>query len=244
MDCYRGRVRRFSGTAFLSLVIGCAPEPALGLDDGVAETLGESGSKEDTGFEAGPSETAGECQLPLPVCTVVLDCVEVVAPDALAELEAQFGESSDCWCSGDGAAAACAQACQELLGGIVTTEPACQLDSCPLEELDPRQPYGPVVDGVCPDYNNGPQQPFINPLGLPGSFCAPIHGGITDYCPDHEQTVAKGEGYLIGPDNNSYCALLCTLDHQVGDGPQCPCGARCQPVGSQEGKGICTWEGP
>jgi hypothetical protein len=175
----------------------------------------------------------------------------VVIPDQLPDIEAQFGEGGSCWCDNtEEAAQACFETCIEQLANAVEqnpTEPLCHGQYCPLEELDPEQPYGPVQNGSCPDYGISEQLALQNPFGLPGSVCAPPCSGIANYCPGHPQTTAEGVCYLTVDDTN-YCVTRCWVDpFYLGEsGTQCQCGAICQPYGGADGegnlRGICTYE--
>lgn len=208
-------------------------------DDGAVDT----GTETDTGTEADTDTGADPCFETPPECERFLECFRAVAPE-------QPEPELDCLCGTEAEAAACKQACIDGLEQAIEarpTEPACHESSCGLGELDPDAPYGPVIDGACPLY--GPsgswQIPVIQPLGLPGHFCAPIHGGIANYCPDPPQTTAEGIGYLwVAP--HSLCVSRCWVDPTLYGGNQCQCGARCQPHGNPDGegnlRGICTFE--
>jgi hypothetical protein len=176
----------------------------------------------------------------------------VVLPDLLEDIEADYGENGTCWCGTEAEAQLCYETCVtqvELALESNPTETACQSQVCGLDELDPTQPYGPVIDGACADYDAGqgvmaPQVPIMNPLGLPGSFCSPKCEDGTNQCPESNQTSADGTCYLtLGMEN--YCISRCYVDSTLIGGNQCQCGARCQPQGTDgEGnmRGICTFE--
>jgi hypothetical protein len=146
-----------------------------------------------------------------------------------------------------GEAEACLFECVEQVTNAIEqnpTEAECHESYCTLDQLDPGEPYGPVVDGACPSWNGSPQLALEQPLGLPGSVCAPPCSGLADVCPDHPQTAAEGICYLI-VGNTNYCVSLCYVDPTVVGGSQCQCGATCQPTMSDgEGnlRGICTFE--
>ncbi|MFO7565167.1 MAG: hypothetical protein R6X02_21155, partial [Enhygromyxa sp.] len=184
-------------------------------------------------------------------CLDFVTCAGAIIPDQLSAIEAQFGEGGSCWCgTTEAEAQACYQTCVQQLNQAILdnpTEPLCHGQYCPIEELDLEQPYGPVIDGACPDHRGSPQLPVTNPLGLPGSVCAPKCSGLANYCVDHTQTIAQGTCFLsVGEDN--YCVSRCWVDpyHLGRTGTQCQCGARCQPQGPPDGegnlRGICTFE--
>jgi hypothetical protein len=184
-------------------------------------------------------------------CLQLLECASVLVPEQLEALAAQYGEGGSCWCDNTEAAAqTCYETCVEQLRQAIEqnpTEPLCHGQYCPIEELDPEQPYGPVSDGTCPNYGNSPQLPLQNPFSLPGSVCAPKCGGIAKLCPDHPQTTADGTCYIAMGDTD-YCVARCWVDPMYfgASGTQCQCGARCQPFGGPDGegnlRGICTFE--
>lgn len=192
-----------------------------------------------------------ECWSAPAQCLQLLECASVLAPEQLEALEAKYGERGSCWCNTtEDAAQACFQSCVTELNQAIEqnpTEPLCHGQFCPIEELDPTQPYGPVTNGSCPAYGVNPQLPLQNPFGVPGSVCAPKCGGIAKLCPDHPQTTADGTCYISVGDTD-YCVARCWVDprHFGASGTQCQCGARCQPFGGPDGegnlRGICTFE--
>jgi hypothetical protein len=184
-------------------------------------------------------------------CLQWVECTGALNPEAQQTLEAKYGESGSCWCgTTEAQAQECYHTCAEQLAHVIEqnpTEPLCHGRACPLEQLDPKQPYGPVIDGACPNYGNSPQLPMKNPLGLPGSVCAPKCGGIAKLCPEHTQTTADGTCYIL-VEGAEYCVSRCWVDpfYFGATGTQCQCGARCQPYGGPDGegnmRGICTFE--
>lgn len=196
------------------------------------------------------SEANPQCWDAPKQCLQLLECASAVFPDELQALEAEYGEGGSCWCGTEAAAQSCFQNCVTRLNQAIEqnpTEPLCHGQYCPIEELDPMQPYGPVTDGSCPNYGNSPQLPLTDPFGLSGSVCAPKCGGIAKLCPEHTQTTADGTCFLRVGDTD-YCVSRCWVDplHFGASGTQCQCGARCQPYGGPDGegnlRGICTFE--
>lgn len=234
----------------LSLVLtGCSVLPELEPSTGDDGDSVEEGSDESVDTTDESADTTDECVVQPDACAQFVRCITTIDPSQAEVLEARYGESGSCWCGPEADPEGCTSLCVDETNAAIEQYPhegRCYPEACDLEELDPEQPYGPVVDGECPEYSSFFQQtPFVNPFGLPGSFCAPLHGGIADYCPPHSQTTAKGAGY-IGMGSSSYCALRCYLDPIMLGGAQCPCGARCQPHGSPDGegnlRGLCTFE--
>lgn len=212
-------------------------------DDTTGDGDGDSGDG-DTGDgdgEAGCFDAPAECLR-------FVECIGAIVPDQQATVEGQFGEDGSCWCGTEQEAQDCYKTCIDQLDTAIENNPtvsACHESKCSIDELDPEQPYGPITNGSCPDWNGKPQQPFDGPLGLPGGYCAPECSGIAMSCPEHTQTSADGTCYLIAGDK-SYCVSLCWVDPTVVGGTQCQCGATCQPYGGPDGdgnlRGICTFE--
>lgn len=174
-----------------------------------------------------------------PECLRFVECIAALIPSQADVIEQVYGESGACWCGTEGEAQECFTTCIEQLDTALDsfpTEPACHEQSCSLDELDPEQPYGPVVDGQCPEGS----EPLINPLGVPGSVCSQLCG--IGGCLEHSQTSAVATCYV--PDN--WCVTRCWVDPRVVGGNQCQCGARCQPHGAPDSegnmRGICTFE--
>jgi hypothetical protein len=241
-------------------LLACADD---GEPTAEATTQGETGDGDGDGDGVGYGDGDGDgngdgdggaqvCWDAPQTCLDFIQCAEAVVPQQIDAIEAQFGVGGSCWCDNtEEAAQACYETCREQLASAVEdnpTEPLCHGQYCPIEELDPTQPYGPVTDGTCPNFgNNSPQRPVENPFGLPGSFCAPKCSGIAKYCVDHPQTIAEGTCFLT-IDDTDYCVARCWVDpyHLGKTGTQCQCGARCQPYGAPDGdgnlRGICTYE--
>lgn len=201
------------------------------------------------------TDTSGECVEQPPECAKFVECISALVPSQQPIVEEQYGVDGSCWCGTVDEINECFTTCLEQVNTALGTmngqlEPACHPSSCDLEELDPTQPYGPIVDGACGTYE-GPQgdqieqTPFDAPFGVPGGFCAPTCSGLANFCPGHTQTTAEGTCY-IGGDPDNFCALRCYVDPLVVGGTQCPCGARCQPQGGADGGGnllgLCTFE--
>ena len=188
----------------------------------------------------GDGDPTGNGCYPAPEeCTRLVECLGVIVPAAQADADAQLGENGSCWCGTEEEALACYDICKTQLDSAVAQNPTvgeCHGRYCPLEELDPDQPYGPVVNGACPE-GSVPQ----SLAGLDGTYCAPPCTGIADLCPGHSQS--NGDGTCL---NNGNCALLCYVEPYNQLGTQCQCGATCQPLGQSDGNGnplgICTFE--
>lgn len=216
---------------------------------------GESGGHEasemgETGEDTADTDTPG-CAYPVPEeCLRFVDCVGAITPAQRAQVEAEYGENGSCWCGTQAEAQACFATCVSQLDAAIENYPTvaeCHPSSCSLDELDPSQPYGPVVNGACPAWNGSPQLPLVEPFGLPGSVCAPPCSGIAQSCPDHTQTAADGTCYVVVNDTN-YCVSRCYVDsvQLLPNSTQCQCGAICQPHGGPDAegnlRGICTFE--
>jgi len=117
----------------------------------------------------------------------------------------------------------------------------------PIEDLNPDEPFGPITNGSCPQYNGKDQLVAQNLFGTPGGFCSPECSGIAETCPDHTQTVAKGTCFF-NANNKKHCVAWCYVDSAqlFPSGTQCQCGATCQPYGPTDGegnaRGLCTFE--
>lgn len=235
---------------------GCAePDEEMPPNGNDGAGLNDGGPDDDedepVGGEGEPGGDDGQCWDAPEKCLQLLECASVISPDQLEALEAQYGEDGSCWCgTTEAEALACYETCVDQLANAIEqnpTEPRCHGQYCPIEELDPDQPYGPVTDGTCPNYGNSPQLALQQPFGLPGSVCSPKCGGIAKFCPDHPQTTADGTCYVV-VEETEYCVTRCWVDPlQFGPtGTQCQCGARCQPFGGPDGegnqRGICTFE--
>lgn len=255
------RTFKLMTASFLNLALGLAliSNVSACTDDGGADTNAETsgdGDGDGDGDATGDGDgdpTGGECYPQPPECALFLECLGAIAPEQVAAIEGMFGEAGSCWCSGNDQAQDCYRTCVEEVGKAVNTYPtvsACHESKCSLDQLDATQPYGPVMDGSCPDYVTeqnamAPQMPVMNPLGVPGNFCSPKCSGLANYCPDHTQTSAAGTCYLqLGED--AHCISRCWVDPTVIGGTQCQCGATCQPQGAPDGegnmRGICTFE--
>jgi hypothetical protein len=261
--------RELSLVVGLCLVASCG-EPVGSEDEegGVTTNPGEGGGGEASSGAAESEEDTGD-DLPTTVgtdgdgdgdgdpacfeapeeCLRFVECIAALVPDQTEAVAELYGEDGTCWCEGEKQAQDCYTTCVEQLEiarSVNPTEPACHESSCALAQLDPNQPYGPIEDGVCPPWVGGAQTPFVNPVGLPGSYCAPECSGQGE-CPDHTQTAAEGSCELLIGDI-SYCALRCWVDPTIIGGNQCHCGARCQPYGGPDGegnlRGLCTFSSP
>jgi hypothetical protein len=219
--------------------------------DGDGDT-GDGDGDGDTGDGDG-DPTGGECFNQPPECARFVSCIGGVAPSQLETVEAMFGEGGSCWCGTEDAAQDCYDVCVEQVDNALASYPTvkeCHESYCNLEDLDPTQPFGPIANGACTPYTSEQgepidQVPFMNPVGVPGGFCAPKCSGLANYCPESSQTSAQGTCYLQqGAD--LYCISRCYVDSEVVGGTQCQCGATCQPSGGADGegnlRGICTFE--
>lgn len=222
-----------------------------GVCVGVGVGDGESGEGMDGDGETGTDTDEPACMQnwdPPGVCLQFVECIGALAPDQQAAADAMYGAEGTCWCGTQEEANQCYNFCIAQIEDALMefpTESACHEVSCDLSELDPDEPYGPVVNGTCPNWDGEPQQPFVEPLGLPGSVCAPACSGVAKYCPEHSQTSANGTCYIQSGDV-AYCVSRCYVDSTVISGAQCQCGATCQPHGAPDGdgnmRGVCTFE--
>ena len=212
--------------------------PAAVCDGGVCVggELGGGGGSE--GDESGGSGCTATTEVP-DECLRWVGCVAALTPAEAAAAEAEYGAEGSCWCGTEAEASACYQDCLAGLSAANDSDPtesACHASSCSLAELDPSEPYGPVVDGACPDWNDEPQVPVVDPFGLSGSYCAPACSGLANFCPDHAQSTAGGTCYLVVGETE-LCVSRCYVDPNHLGGNQCPCGATCKPYGSPDGEG-------
>src|SRR5689334_18600054 len=205
---------------------------------------GDSGDGDgDTGDGDGDGNTGdGDCYMQPAECAQFVRCIGVLAPGQLETVDMQYGETGSCWCGTEQEAQGCYNTCLEQIATALQgnpTVPECQEEYCTIDELDPDQPYGPIVNGSCTDYISAqgdpiPQMPIMSPLGVAGGYCAPKCSGLANYCPEHTQTSAQGTCYLsLGMD--SYCITRCYVDSTILGGHQCQCGATCQPQGAPDG---------
>ena len=217
------------------------------VDVGTDET--ETGGETDTGDGDGD----GGCFDAPPECLQFVECIGAVAPTQSEMVAAKYGADGSCWCGDEAAAQECYETCVEEVAKAIDGQPtvsACHENSCGIDELDPAEPYGPVVDGACPQWDPGQgtvydQIPVEAPFGLPGSVCAPPCTGIANVCPEHPQTAATGACF-ISFGGEDYCVARCYVDPDAVGGTQCQCGATCQPYGPADPdgnmRGICTFE--
>jgi hypothetical protein len=230
-------------SAVCALALSSLACAAPGGDVVTSTTSSESGDGDGDGDGDASGDGDGE-----PVCGPVpeecqrfLACLEAILPSSVERAEAMFGVGGSCWCDTTPVAVDdCVETCLDQLDTAVAqypTEPACHESSCTLGQLDPAQPYGPVVDGQCPDYAGVAQLPLENPAELEGTTCAPPCNGLLGWCPDHTQSSAQGTCYLT-VDGADYCVNRCYVDPTHVGGTQCQCGAICQPDGSVDSEGI------
>jgi hypothetical protein len=212
---------------------------------------GDSGDGDgDSGDGDGDS---GDCYEQPPECQQFVNCIGALAPDQRAIVEEDYGANGSCWCGTEQDAQGCYATCLSQLEMALQSSPTekhCHESWCELEDLDPEQPYGPVVNGSCSDYISEQGEPIsqvaINgPAGVAGHFCSPKCSGLANYCPEHSQTSAPGTCYLVlGMDN--HCITRCYVDSTIVGGTQCQCGATCRPQGNPDGegnmRGICTFD--
>ncbi|PRP98112.1 hypothetical protein [Enhygromyxa salina] len=246
-------------TMFVGLALSISIAACDGGDDGsemAADTSSGDGDGDPGDGDPGDGDgdpTGGECFPQPPICEQFVRCIAAVVPGQAELVEAQYGAEGSCWCGTSEEA----QKCYETCGAEVEkaklsspTESQCHDEVCPIEELNPDEPYGPIEGGNCSDYigpqgNPIAQTPFDGPLGISGGFCSPACSGLADYCPGHKQTSAQGTCYLVGP-NDNFCVARCYVNSEFLGGHQCQCGAKCQPQGSPDGegqmRGLCTFE--
>ena len=235
---------------FLGLALSFGLVACDGGDDEGSEaaddTTGDGDGDETPGDGDGDGD--GECFEAPPECLRFVSCIGAIVPEQQAGVEAEYGAEGSCWCGTEDEAVECYQTCVAQLDLAIENNPtvsACHENSCALEDLDPTQPYGPITNNSCSDWNGNPQMPFQNPFGLEGGFCAPACSGLAMACPEHSQTSADGTCYIIVGED-SYCASRCYVDPTIIGGTQCQCGATCQPHGGADGegnlRGICTFE--
>jgi hypothetical protein len=211
----------------------------------------EGGSEGEGEGESGTDTDAPGCTPnwdPPEECLRFVECIGALAPGQQAAADAMYGAEGTCWCGTDTEASECYDFCLAQLEDAIADFPtvsACHESSCSLAELDPNQPYGPVVNGSCPSWDGAPQLPLVEPANVPGSVCSPACSGLAMYCPEHSQTSASGGCYFL-VEGDSYCAMRCYVDPTFVGGNQCHCGATCQPQGAPDGegnmRGICTFE--
>jgi hypothetical protein len=202
----------------------------------------------DTTDTADTADTA-DCMYEAPEeCLRFVDCFSTLFPEDAASFEEEYGVDGSCWCGTQNDAQVCLASCTTQLESALEAYPTvgqCQADYCPLSELDPTQPYGPVVNGACPNYDGAPQLPLVEPLGLPGNTCSPECTGLANYCPESSQTTAQGTCY-IQSGSDLLCVSRCFVDSTLVGGSQCQCGATCQPYGPPDGegnmRGVCLFE--
>jgi hypothetical protein len=245
----------FLGLAMSFGLVACPSDSGdEGMADGTeAEAEAEVGDGDgDENGDGDPTSGDGDgdpgCYPAPDECLRFINCIGALAPDQLPTVEEQFGEGGACWCSGDAMAQECYATCVMQLETAIMNSPTvaeCHENYCTLDELDPAQPYGPITNGSCPDWNGQPQMPIQGPFGIAGGFCSPACSGLAMSCPEHTQTAADGTCYIIIGDE-SYCVSQCWVDPTIVGGTQCQCGATCQPYGGPDGegnlRGICTYE--
>lgn len=215
-------------------------------DDGGSEAADDTTGDGDG--DEGDGDGDGECFEPPEECLRFVECIGAILPDMQSTVDGQYGADGSCWCGTEEEAVECYNTCREQLDLAIENQPtvsACHENSCALEDLDPSQPYGPIVNGTCPEWSGAEQMPVQNPFGLEGGYCAPKCSGLAMACPEHSQTSADGTCYLVlGED--SYCASRCYVDPTIIGGTQCQCGATCQPHGGADAegnlRGLCTFE--
>jgi hypothetical protein len=243
----------FLGLALLSSLSACQDDGGSG--DSMMDTTGDGDG--DTGDGDGDATGDGDgdqqCFEQPAVCEQFVRCIGAILPDQYETVEGQYGVNGSCWCDLDNdKAQTCLETCFDQVETAIKNNPtvaACHENYCTIDQLDPEQPYGPVVNGACEPYTGPqgdpiPQDPIVMPLNQPGSYCAPKCSGLANACPESNQTSAQGTCYLI-QNNEEYCASVCYVDPTVIGGTQCQCGATCQPTNADgEGnmRGICTFE--
>jgi hypothetical protein len=252
----------FLGLALSLSVAACQDDTGMDTMATSAETTngdgdGDSGDGDgDSGDGDGDADTndTGECVTEQPpICEQFVRCIGALVPDQLPTVEEQYGVDGSCWCGTVDEANECFATCTEQVDNAIMSNPTeqqCHESVCGIEELDPNEPYGPIVNGACAPYMGEggdmlPQDPIMSPFGVPGGFCAPPCSGLANYCPESAQTSAQGTCYLqLGM--TLYCISRCYVDPTVVGGTQCQCGATCQPQGGADGegnlRGICTFE--
>jgi hypothetical protein len=250
----------FLGLALSFGLVACGDSGDDGMADGTDTNNGDGdqtgdGDGDQTGDGDGdgdPGDGDGEpfCYEAPEECLRFIECIGEIVPSQKEMVASDYGEGGSCWCSGEPKAQECYSTCIAQLDAAIDnfpTESACHPKSCKLEDLDPSQPYGPVVNGSCPTWNGNQQIPLNSPFGIPGSVCSPPCSGIAQTCHNHNQTVAQGTCYLTVGGTN-YCVSRCYVNSVdiFPSGTQCQCGATCQPQGGADAegnlRGICTFE--
>jgi hypothetical protein len=249
----------FLGLALSLSLAACDDKDDAGVDTMSADTTGDGDGDSGDGDGDGDGEAGdgdgdtGDCYEQPVECEQFVRCISALVPSQTEMVEAQYGASGSCWCGSESEAQGCYATCVSEIEKALEaapTESACHENVCALDELDPDQPYGPIVNGACSPYiteQGTPidQTPFMSPFGVPGGFCAPACSGLANYCPESSQTSAQGTCYISSGDS-SYCISRCYVDSTIVGGTQCQCGATCQPQGGADGegnlRGICTFE--
>jgi hypothetical protein len=243
----------FLGLALSLSVAACDDkDDADTMGDGDSETGDGDGDTGDGDPGDGDGDT-GECYNQPPECEVFVRCIGALVPSQLEGVEQMYGAEGSCWCGTEDAAQGCYATCLSEVAKALESSPTesqCHDSVCGIEDLDPDQPYGPIMGGACTPYISEQgepidQVPFMNPIGVPGGVCAPGCSGLANYCPESTQTSAQGTCYLQSG-QELYCVSRCYVDSTLVGGTQCQCGATCQPQGSADGegnlRGICTFE--
>lgn len=238
-------------SAFLVLSFGLAACTDDGAGDDEATDTMDTNADDTTTGDGDTSDTTDDGEMCVdapPECLRFVRCLNAISEGAGDAIEGQYGADGSCWCGTTAEINSCYDECVTELAKAVESYPTvnqCHENYCTLDELDPSEPYGPIEGGACPDWSGNPQEPIMNPLGVPGGFCSPPCGGVANSCPEHSQTSADGTCFLILGDTN-YCISRCYVDPTVLGGTQCQCGATCQPQGAPDGegnmRGICTFE--
>lgn len=205
-------------------------------DEGSEESDGESSDDEPTDGSDSNDDSSNCFEQPAE-CGQLIECLAVLLP---GQDLGDFEPGGSCWCGTEEEAAACYQTCVDQLESAVADNPTlveCHGRYCPIEELEPNEPYGP------PPCANG--LTLLDDLPVPGSYCAPACEGLAEACIEHSQTIAQGTCMWSG--NPNLCAMRCYVDPYIfASGTQCQCGATCQPYGGVDGdgnaRGICTFE--
>ncbi len=241
-------MRRLQSFLTLSVLV---LTPALvacdgGDDDSGDELTTDEASDTQTGDGDGDTMDTGDgdgdtgsCYPQPPECAQMMECFAEILPDVDVS---KYGADGSCWCGTEDEALECYNTCKEQLDLAIEQNPTvgvCHGRYCPLEDLDPNEPYGPADNG-CPEGS------MALDLPVAGTYCAPECTGLAEFCPEHSQTIADGTCFWGGADVN-YCALYCYVDPYVfASGTQCQCGATCQPYGGADAdgnlRGVCTFE--
>jgi hypothetical protein len=163
----------FLGLALSLSVAACDDkDDADTMGDGDSETGDGDGDTGDGDPGDGDGDT-GECYNQPPECEVFVRCIGALVPSQLEGVEQMYGAEGSCWCGTEDAAQGCYATCLSEVAKALESSPTesqCHDSVCGIEDLDPDQPYGPIMGGACTPYISEQgepidQVPFMNPIG-------------------------------------------------------------------------------